>query len=115
MLAAASLNLVSHQCHLSISTSPEEILFSVLRAPNERDEEKKGLTIFYSPIGHGMVWYSMVTLFIQGISFRYVYIQVKKTNCITKLGSKIKTKIIKVKRKHLLFKEVVCKNNISLI
>ena len=75
VLAAASLNLVSHQCHLSISTSPEEILYSGLKAPNERDEEKKGLTIFYSPIGYGMVWYSMVTLFIHGISFRYIYIQ----------------------------------------
>jgi len=46
VLAAAFLNnLVSHQCHLSISTSPEEILYSGLKAPNERDEEKMGLTM----------------------------------------------------------------------
>ena len=57
MLAGASLNLVPHQCYLSISTSPEKILYSGLKAPNERDEEKKGLTIFYSPVGYGMVWY----------------------------------------------------------
>ena len=25
--------------------------------------------------GYGMVWYGMVTLFIHGISFRYIYIQ----------------------------------------
>ena len=50
MLTAASLNnLVSHQCHLSISTSPEEILYFGLKAPNERDEEKKGLTMSGSP------------------------------------------------------------------
>ena len=83
MLAAASLNnLVSHQCHFSISTSPEEILYSGLKAPNERDEEKKGLTIlgrpafrqngfeafsgahveflFASRAWYGMVWYGMV-------------------------------------------------------
>ena len=99
MLAAASLNnLVSHQCHFSISTSPEEILYSGLKVPNERDEEKKGLTIlgrpafrqngfeafsgahveflFASRAWYGMVWYGMVTLFIHRISFRYIYIQV---------------------------------------
>ena len=39
---------------------------------------------------YGMVWYGMVTLFIRGISFRYIYIQVEKTNYPTKLESKIK-------------------------
>lgn len=62
-----------------------------------------------------MVWYGMVTLFIHGISFRYIYIQVEKTNYLTKPESKIKTKIIRMKRKHLLFKEAVCKYNIPLI
>ena len=57
----------------------------------------------------------IVTLFIHSISFRYIYIQVQKTNSLTKLESKIKTKIIKMKRKHLLFREAVCKNNMSLI
>ena len=55
------------------------------------------------------VWYGIVTLFIHGISFRYIYIQVYKTNYLTKLESKIKTKIGKMKRKHLLFTEAVCK------
>ena len=57
----------------------------------------------------------MVTLFIHGISFRYIYIHYRITNFLTNLKSKIKTKIIKMKRKHLLFKEAVCKNSISLI
>ena len=44
---------------------------------------------------YGMVWYGMVTLYIHGISFRYIYIQVENTNYPTKLESKIKTKIIR--------------------
>ena len=56
-----------------------------------------------------------VTLFIHCISFRCIYIQIDKNYCLTKLESKIKTKIFKMKRKHLLFKEAVCENNISLI
>ena len=39
-------------------------------------------------VWYGMVWYGMVTLFIHGISFRYLYIQVEKTNYLTKLESK---------------------------
>ena len=57
-----------------------------------------------------------VTLFKHGISFRYTFtLKYRKTNFLTNLKSKIKTKIIKMKRKHLLFKEAVCKNRISLI
>ena len=60
-----------------------------------------------------MVWYGMVTLFKHGISFRYTFIE--KTNFLTSLKTKIKEiKLIKMKRKHLLFKEAVCKNRISL-
>ena len=46
----------------------------------------------------------MVILFIDGISFRYTTFTFKyrKTNFLTNLKSKIKTKIIKIKRKHLL-------------
>ena len=63
---------------------------------------------------HGMVWYGMVTLFQHGISFRYTFIE--KTNFLTSLKTKIKEiKLIKMKRKHLLFKEAVCKNKISLV
>ena len=62
----------------------------------------------------GMVWYGMVTLFKHGISFRYTFIE--KTNFLTSLKTKIKEiKLIKMKRKHLLFKEAVCKNRISLV
>ena len=61
-----------------------------------------------------MVWYGMVTLFKHGISFRYTFIE--KTNFLTSLKTKIKEiKLIKMKRKHLLFKEAVCKNRISLV
>ena len=57
-----------------------------------------------------------VTLFKHGISFRYTFtLKYRKTNFLTNLKSKIKTKIIKMKRKHLLFKEAVCKNRKSLI
>ena len=38
-----------------------------------------------------------------------------KTNFRSNLKAKIKTKIIKMKRKHLLFKEAVGKHRISLI
>ena len=56
----------------------------------------------------------MVTLFKHGISFRYTFIE--KTNFLTSLKTKIKEiKLIKMKRKHLLFKEAVCKNRISLV
>ena len=64
----------------------------------------------------GVVWYGngMVTLFKHGISFRYTFIE--KTNFLTSLKTKIKEiKLIKMKRKHLLFKEAVCKNRISLV
>ena len=51
-----------------------------------------------------------------GTSFRYTFtLEYRKTNFLTNLKSKIKTKIIKRKTKHLLFKEAVCKNRISLI
>ena len=51
-----------------------------------------------------------------GISFRYTFtLKYRKTSFLTNLKSKIKTKIIKMKRKHLLFKEAVCKNRKSLI
>ena len=68
------------------------------------------------PNWYGMVWYGMVTLFKHGISFRYTFIEKKKTNFLTNLKTKIKEiKLIKMKRKHLLFKEAVCKNRISLV
>ena len=38
-----------------------------------------------------------------------------KNNFLSNLKAEIKTKIIKMKRKHLLFKEAMCKNRISLI
>ena len=41
-------------------------------------------------VWYGMVWYGMVTLFTHGISFRYIYIQIKQTNYLTKLESKVK-------------------------
>ena len=57
-----------------------------------------------------------VTLIKHGISFRDTFtLKYRKTNFLTNLKSKIKTKIIKMKRKHLLFKEAVCKNRKSLI
>ena len=63
-------------------------------------------------VWYGMVWYLyLYTVFPSG-AFTFMY---RKTNYLTNLESKIKTKIIKMKRKHLLFKEAVCKNNISLI
>ena len=71
--------------------------------------------VWYGMVWYGMVWYGMVTLFIHGISLRYIYIHYRITNFLTNLKSKIKTKIIKMKRKHLLFKEAVCKNRKSLI
>lgn len=37
-----------------------------------------------------LVWYGMVTLFTHGISFRHIYIQIEKTNYLTKLESKVK-------------------------
>ena len=37
-----------------------------------------------------LVLYGMVTLFTHGISFRYIYIQIEKTNYLTKLESKVK-------------------------
>ena len=58
-----------------------------------------------------MVWYGNF------IYTRY-FLQVdllSKTNDLTKLGSKKKTKITRMKRKHLLFKEAVCKNKVLLI
>ena len=59
-----------------------------------------------------MVWeLYLYTVFPSG-TFTFKY---RKTNYLTNLESKIKTKIIKMKRKHLLFKEAVCKNSISLI
>ena len=76
------------------------------------------IIIFYTKrIKLNELWYGMVTLFIHGISIRYIYIRFKyrKTNFLTNLKYKIKTKIIEMKRKHLLFKEAVCKNRISLI
>ena len=57
-----------------------------------------------------------VPLFKHGISFRHMFtLKYRKTNFLTNLKSKIKNKIIKMKREHLLFKEAVCKNRISLI
>ena len=38
-----------------------------------------------------------------------------KNNFLSNLKAKIKAKIIKMKRKNLLFKEAMCKNRISLI
>ena len=38
-----------------------------------------------------------------------------KNNFLSNLKAKIKTKIIKMKRKHLLFKEAMCKKRISLM
>ena len=58
-----------------------------------------------------MVWYGNF------IYTRY-FLQVdlfSKTNYLTKLGSKKKTKITRMKRKHLLFKEAVGKNKVLLI
>ena len=31
--------------------------------------------VWYGMVWYGMVWYGMVTLFIHGISLRYIYIQ----------------------------------------
>ena len=56
-----------------------------------------------------------VTLFKHGISFRYITFKGRKTDFLTNLKSKIKTKIIKMKRKYLLFKEAVCQKRMSLI
>ena len=63
---------------------------------------------------YGMVWYGMVINFYL-YTYRYIYIKYRKTNYLTNLESTIKTKIIKMKRKQLLFKQAVCKNSISLI
>ena len=66
----------------------------------------------YKGLWHGMVWQLyLYTLFPSGT----LTFNCRKTNYLTNLESKIKTKIIKMKRKHLLFKEAVCKNRISLI
>ena len=62
---------------------------------------------------YGMVWYGMVTLFIHNVPLGTFTFKYRKTNFLTNLKSKIKAKIIKMKRK--LFKEAVCKNRISLI
>ena len=62
-----------------------------------------------------MVWYGMVTIFIHGISLGTFTCKYRKTNFLTDLKSKVETKITKVIRKHLLVKEAVCKNRISLI
>ena len=61
-----------------------------------------------------MVWYGN---FIYTRYFLQVHLHssIEKTNFLTNLKSKIKTKIIKMKRDHLLFKETVCKNRTSLI
>ena len=59
-----------------------------------------------------MAWYGMVTLSIHSGTLTF---KCRKTNYLTNIESKLKTKIINMKRKYLLFKEVVCKNNISLI
>ena len=59
---------------------------------------------------------SKVTLFKHGISFRYTFtLKYRKTDFPTNLKTKIKAEIITMKRKHLLFKEAVCKNRILLI
>ena len=60
--------------------------------------------------GNGNFIYRRYFLQVHNFTFKY-----RKTNFLTNLKSKIKTKIIKIKRKHLLFKEAVCKNRISLI
>ena len=61
-----------------------------------------------------MVWYGN---FIYTRYFLQVHLHssIEKTNFLTNLKSKIKTKIIKMKREHLLFKETMCKNRASLI
>ena len=61
-----------------------------------------------------MVWYGN---FIYTRYFLQVHLHssIEKTNFLTNLKSKIKTKIIKMKREHLLFKETMCKNRTSLI
>ena len=68
---------------------------------------------------NGMVWYGMVWYgnFIYTRYFLQVHLHssIEKTNFLTNLKSKIKTKIIKMKREHLLFKETMCKNRTSLI
>ena len=64
-------------------------------------------------VWYGMVWYGMVTLFIHNVPLGTFTFKYRKTNFLTNLKSKIKAKIIKMKRK--LFKEAVCKNRISLI
>ena len=62
-----------------------------------------------------MVWYGMVTSFIHVCPSGTFTFKYRKLTNLTELEYKIKTKIVKMKRKHLLFKEAVCKNNISLI
>ena len=65
-------------------------------------------------VWYGMVWYGN---FIYTRYFLQVHLHssIEKTNFLTNLKSKIKTKIIKMKREHLLFKETMCKNRASLI
>ena len=62
-----------------------------------------------------MVWYGMVALFITVFPSGIFTFKYRKTNFLTDLKSKIETKITKMKRKHLLVKEAVFKNRISLI
>ena len=59
------------------------------------DDAREGFAGFRPPyllgmVWYGMVWYGMVTLFTHGISFRYIYIQIEKTNYLSKLESKVK-------------------------
>ena len=54
------------------------------------DDAREGFAGFRPPYLLGMVWYGVVTLFTHGISFRYIYIQIEKTNYLTKLESKVK-------------------------
>ena len=46
-----------------------------MQGKGSRDSDPLSCMVWY-----GMVWYGVVTLFTHGISFKYIYIQIEKTN-----------------------------------
>ena len=69
-------------------------------------------------VGYGMVWYGnfIYTRYFIQVHLHSSACRKLTTYTVTKLEVlKIKTKTIKMKIKHLLSKEAVCKNNILLI
>ena len=61
-----------------------------------------------------MLWYGNF-IYTRYFLLVHLHLSIEKLTSLTNLKSKTKTKIIKMKRKHLLFKEALCKNNILLI